>query len=88
VLLAADGPEDYERLVPEFEVGHREAMEQFPRYLAGKLGEVRLVELGCPVLPRTRSSRWARCAGDASPWSTAPPGVGHAFGCPALYEVA
>ena len=48
MLLAADGPEDYERLVPEFEVGHREAMEQFPRYLAGKLGEIRLVELGLP----------------------------------------
>lgn len=44
VLLAADGPEDYERSVQEFEHAHREAIEQFPGYLAEKLREIRLVE--------------------------------------------
>ena len=44
VLLAADGPEDYERSVQEFEHAHREAIERFPGYLAEKLREIRLVE--------------------------------------------
>jgi hypothetical protein len=47
VLLAADGPEDYERSVQEFEHAHREAIEQFPGYLAEKLREIRLVEFTC-----------------------------------------
>jgi hypothetical protein len=47
VLLKAGGPEDYERSVREFEDRHRDAMEQFPDYLAGKLREIRLVEFVC-----------------------------------------
>ena len=47
VLLTADGPEDYERSVLEFERAHHEAIEQFPGYLAEKLREIRLVEFTC-----------------------------------------
>jgi hypothetical protein len=47
VLIAADGPEDYERAVLEFERAHHEAIEQFPCYLAEKLREIRLVEFTC-----------------------------------------
>ena len=47
VLLAADGPEDYERSVREFQHDHEAAMDAFAGHLAGKLREIRLVEFTC-----------------------------------------
>jgi len=47
VLIAADGPGDYERAVLEFERTHHDAIERFPCYLAEKLREIRLVEFTC-----------------------------------------
>lgn len=47
VLLAADGPEDYERSVRAFQHDHEAAMEEFAGHLAGKLREIRLVEFTC-----------------------------------------
>src|SRR6202042_1023029 len=44
VLLAADGPEDYERAVREFSQTRQEAMEQFAGYLATALREIYVVE--------------------------------------------
>jgi hypothetical protein len=47
VLLAADGPEDYERSVLAFQHDHEAAMEEFVGYLARTLREIRLVEFTC-----------------------------------------
>ena len=47
MLLAADGPEDYERSVREFQHDHEAAMDDFAGHLAGKLREIRLVEFTC-----------------------------------------
>ncbi|HEY6278336.1 MAG TPA: hypothetical protein VIX86_18625 [Streptosporangiaceae bacterium] len=47
VLLAADGPDDYERSVRAFQHDHEAAMEEFADHLAGKLREIRLVEFTC-----------------------------------------
>ena len=44
VLLAADGPEDYERSVQAFQHDHQAAIEEFAGYLARTLREIRLVE--------------------------------------------
>jgi len=44
VLLRAGGPEDYEQIIMAFERDHQAAIEEFPRCLAGKLREIRLVE--------------------------------------------
>ncbi len=60
VLLAADGPEDYERSVREFNHTHQEAMEQFAGYLAGKLREIRLVEFTCEKVVH-RDGHGPRC---------------------------
>jgi hypothetical protein len=47
VLLAADGPDDYERSVQAFQHGHEAAMEEFAGHLARTLREIRLVEFTC-----------------------------------------
>ena len=47
VLLAADGPEDYERSVQTFQYDHEAAIGEFAGHLAGKLREIRLVEFTC-----------------------------------------
>jgi hypothetical protein len=47
VLLAADGPEDYERSVQAFQHDHGAAIEEFAGHLAQKLREIRLVEFTC-----------------------------------------
>jgi hypothetical protein len=44
VLLDADGPEDYEPTQAAFLLAGETAREQFARYLAAKLPEIRLVE--------------------------------------------
>jgi hypothetical protein len=44
VLLAADGPDDYERSVQAFQHDHGAAMEGFAGHLATTLREIRLVE--------------------------------------------
>jgi hypothetical protein len=44
VLLAADGPDDYERSMREFQHDHEAAMEQFADRMAGKLREISQVE--------------------------------------------
>jgi hypothetical protein len=44
VLLAADGPDDYERSVQAFQHDHGAAMEEFAGHLATTLREIRLVE--------------------------------------------
>jgi hypothetical protein len=44
VLLAADGPEDYERAMLAFQHDHEAAMEEFAGYLATTLREIRQVE--------------------------------------------
>jgi hypothetical protein len=45
VIPEADGPEDYERSLKAFWETHQAAIEQLPSYLAGKLREIRLVEV-------------------------------------------
>ncbi len=47
VLLAADGPEDYERSVLAFQQEHEAAVDEFAGHLAGKLREIRVVEFTC-----------------------------------------
>jgi hypothetical protein len=47
VLLASDGPDDYERAVQAFQHDHGAAMEEFAGHLAQKLREIRLVEFTC-----------------------------------------
>ena len=44
VLLAADGPGDYQRSVQAFQHDHQAAIEEFAGYLARTLREIRLVE--------------------------------------------
>jgi hypothetical protein len=44
VLLAADGPGDYQRSVQAFQHDHQAAVEEFAGYLARTLREIRLVE--------------------------------------------
>jgi hypothetical protein len=44
VLLRAGRPEEYEQVVSAFARDHLAAMEEFPRYLAETLREIRLVE--------------------------------------------
>ena len=47
VLLAADGPDDYERSVLAFQHEHEAAVDEFAGHLAGKLREIRVVEFTC-----------------------------------------
>jgi hypothetical protein len=58
VLLRADRPEDYEQIIRAFmrEHGGQAAMEEFPRYLADKLREIRLVEFTFSNNPATSES--------------------------------
>jgi hypothetical protein len=60
VLLAADGPDDYERSMREFQHDHEAAMEQFADRMAGKLREISQVEFTPenrqPPRPRPRPS--------------------------------
>ena len=51
VLLRADRPEDYEQIVSAFARDHQAAMDEFPRYLAETLREIRLVEFTFPDNP-------------------------------------
>ena len=44
VLLDADGPEDYEPTLTAFRLAEETASDQFARYLAAKLPQIRLVE--------------------------------------------
>jgi hypothetical protein len=44
VLLRADRPEDYEQIPTAFEREHQAALEEFSRYLAENVREIRLVE--------------------------------------------
>ena len=56
VLLRADRPEDHERIVSAFARDHRAAMDEFPRYLAETLREIRLVEFTFSSNPATGES--------------------------------
>ncbi|MGH3219437.1 MAG: hypothetical protein ACRDPY_12125 [Streptosporangiaceae bacterium] len=47
VLLAADGPDDYERAVREFHHSHEVAMEQFADHMPGIIREISQVEFTC-----------------------------------------
>jgi hypothetical protein len=60
VLLAADGPEDYERSMLAFQHDHAAAMDEFAGYLAGKLREIRLVEF-TPEKTVDRNGHGPRC---------------------------
>jgi|HubBroStandDraft_1064217.scaffolds.fasta_scaffold21669_2 Arc/MetJ-type ribon-helix-helix transcriptional regulator len=53
VLLRAERPEEYEQTVSAFARDHLAAMEEFPRYLAETLREIRLVEFTFPDNPVT-----------------------------------
>ena len=55
VLLAADGPDDYERSMREFQHDHEAAMEQFADHMAGKLREISQVEF-TPEKPSTATA--------------------------------
>ena len=55
VLLAADGPDDYERSMREFQHDHEAAMEQFADHMAGKLREICQVEF-TPEKPSTATA--------------------------------
>jgi len=44
VLLRADRPEEYEQILLAFDRDHQAALEEFPRYLAENLREIRLIE--------------------------------------------
>jgi len=59
VIPAADGPGDYERSHQAFVDTHLAAMEQLPSYLAGKLREIRILELTFDV-PVTRDGHCPR----------------------------
>jgi hypothetical protein len=60
VLLRADRPEDYEQIVSAFWRDHQAAVEQFPRYLAETLREIRLVEFTFPDNPVTSGGHGPR----------------------------
>jgi hypothetical protein len=60
VLLAADGPDDYERSMQAFQHDHEAAMEEFAGHLAGKLREIRLVEF-TPEKTVDRNGHGPRC---------------------------
>jgi hypothetical protein len=60
VLLRADRPEDYEQIVSAFCRDHQAAMEEFPRYLAETLREIRLVEFTFPDNPVTSGGHGPR----------------------------
>jgi len=56
VLLRADRPEDYEQMPTAFEREHQVALEEFPRYLAENMREIRLVEFIFGDSPVTEES--------------------------------
>jgi len=60
VLLRADRPEEYEQIVSAFARDHQAAMEEFPRYLAETLREIRLVEFTFPDNPVTSGGHGPR----------------------------
>jgi hypothetical protein len=60
VLLRADRPEDYEQIVSAFARDHEAALEEFPRYLAETLREIRLVEFTFPDNPVTSGGHGPR----------------------------
>jgi hypothetical protein len=60
VLLRADRPEEYEQIVSAFARDHLAAMEEFPRYLAETLREIRLVEFTFPDNPVTSGGHGPR----------------------------
>src|SRR5262252_1092458 len=64
VLLRADRPEEYEQIIQAFMRDHegQPAMEEFPRYLADKLREIRLVEFTFPNNPVTSGGHGPRCS--------------------------
>jgi hypothetical protein len=64
VFLRADRPEEYEHIIRAFlrDHGGRPAMEEFPRYLAEKLREIRLVEFTFPDNPVTSGGHGPRCS--------------------------
>ena len=64
VLLRADRPEDYEEIIEAFMRDHegQAAMEEFPRYLAETLREIRLVEFTFPDNPVTHKGHGPRCS--------------------------
>jgi len=64
VLLRADRPEDYEQIIKAFLRDHegQAALEEFPRYLAEKLREIRLVEFTFPDNPVTSGGHGPRCS--------------------------
>jgi len=64
VLLRADRPEDYEQIIRAFLRDHegQAALEEFPRYLAEKLREIRLVEFTFPDNPVTSGGHGPRCS--------------------------
>ena len=56
VFLRAGRPEDYEQIMVAFERDHQAAIEEFPRYLAEQLREIRLVEFTFSGYPETSES--------------------------------
>ncbi len=60
ILLRADRPEDYEQIVSAFARDHQTAMDEFPRYLAETLREIRLVEFTFPDNPVTSGGHGPR----------------------------
>ena len=60
VLLRADRPEEYEQIVSAFARDHLAAMEEFTRYLAETLREIRLVEFTFPDNPVTSGGHGPR----------------------------
>jgi hypothetical protein len=56
VLLRADRREDYEQIPTAFEREHQAALEEFPRYLAENVHEIRLVEFIFSDNPATNES--------------------------------
>jgi hypothetical protein len=62
VLLRADRPEDYEQIIQAFmrDHGGQAALEEFPRYLADKLREIRLLEFTFPDNPVTSGGHGPR----------------------------
>jgi hypothetical protein len=56
VLLRADRPEDYEQIPTAFEREHQAALEEFPRYLAENVREIRAVEFIFGDNPATSES--------------------------------
>ena len=60
VLLRADRPEEYEQIVSAFWRDHQAAVEEFPRYLAETLREIRLVEFTFPDNPVTSGGHGPR----------------------------